>query len=218
MEFFVIHIRRKFMLKVGLIILAAGSASRMGQPKQLLDYQGQSLILHAVNVALASRCQPIIVVLGAYMEEIQPQIMTKPVQIVENSQWQMGLSSSIRAGVNALFKTNSQLDAVIISLADQPLVSAQVFTCMIQFYQETKKVIIASSYQQTIGVPALFSSSLFTELLQLQGDKGAKALIQKYIDQVLIVPIPEAATDIDTPDDYQQLLWQEKTGVRHFGF
>jgi molybdenum cofactor cytidylyltransferase len=194
------------IFKIGLIILAAGSATRMGRPKQLLSYQGRSLILHAVEVALASLCQPIIVVLGAYVEQIKPELMLKAVQVVENSQWQEGMSSSIRAGISMLLKTNSKLDAVIISLADQPLVSPQIFNQLIKSYQETQKVIIASKYNETTGVPALFSNALFPELMQLEGDKGAKALIQKYIDTGLILLIPEAAIDIDTPDDYKQLL------------
>lgn len=194
------------VFKIGLIILAAGSATRMGRPKQLLSYQGRSLILHAVEVALASLCQPIVVVLGAYVEQIKPELMPKAVQVVENSQWQEGMSSSIRAGISMLLKTNSKLDAVIISLADQPLVSPQIFNQLIKSYQETQKVIIASKYNETTGVPALFSNALFPELMQLEGDKGAKALIQKYIDTGLILLIPEAAIDIDTPDDYKQLL------------
>lgn len=194
------------VFKIGLIILAAGAATRMGRPKQLLSYQGRSLILHAVEVALASLCQPIIVVLGAYVEQIKPELMPKAVQVVENSQWQEGMSSSIRAGMSMLLETNSKLDAVIISLADQPLVSPQIFNQLIQSYQETQKVIIASKYNETTGVPALFSNSLFPELMQLKGDKGAKALIQKYIDTGVILLIPGVAIDIDTPDDYKQLL------------
>ena len=194
------------VFKIGLIILAAGAATRMGRPKQLLSYQGRSLILHAVEVALASLCQPIIVVLGAYAEQIKPELMLKAVQVVENSQWQEGMSSSIRAGISMLLKTNSKLDAVIISLADQPLVSPQILNQLIYSYQETQKVIIASKYNETTGVPALFSNSLFPELMQLKGDKGAKALIQKYIDTGVILLIPGVAIDIDTPDDYKQLL------------
>jgi len=194
------------VFKIGLIILAAGAATRMGRPKQLLSYQGRSLILHAVEVALASLCQPIIVVLGAYAEQIKPELMLKAVQVVENSQWQEGMSSSIRAGISMLLKTNSKLDAVIISLADHPLVSPQILNQLIQSYQETQKVIIASKYNATTGVPALFSNALFPELMQLEGDKGAKALIQKYINTGVILLIPEAAIDIDTPDDYKQLL------------
>ncbi|MBW4646636.1 MAG: nucleotidyltransferase family protein [Goleter apudmare HA4340-LM2] len=199
-------------LNVGLIILAAGAATRMGKPKQLLVYQGQSLILHTVNVALASLCQPVIVVLGAYIEQIQPELITKPVQVVENSQWQQGMSSSIRTGMTALLKTNSNFDAVIISLADQPLIPPHVFHQLIHSYQETQKIIIACQYDNTVGVPALFSRTLFPELMQLAGDQGAKALIQKYRDTVLMVSLPAAAIDIDTPDDYQQLLLQEQTG------
>jgi molybdenum cofactor cytidylyltransferase len=194
------------MKNVGLIILAAGKANRMGKPKQLLIYQGSSLIFHAVKIGLNSICKPIVVVLGAYSEQIKPEIDKLPVQIVENPDWQTGMSSSIRAGIAAINQSNSKLDAVIIALADQPLISEAVFDRLIQSYQETKNIIIASAYDDIVGVPALFDCALFGELMQLEGDRGAKALMRKYRDEVLAIKIPEAGIDIDTPDDYEKLL------------
>lgn len=176
----------------------------MGKPKQLLPYQGRSLVRHAVEVALASAYQPIIVVLGAHADQIKPEIPLST--FVVESRWQQGMSASIRAGVETLLQSNSTLDAIIISLADQPLVSPQVFQQLVRHYQQTQKAIVASKYNETIGVPALFSCALFPELIQLQGTKGAKALIQKYADTVSSIPVPEAAIDIDTPEDYEQLL------------
>ena len=194
------------MKNVGLIILAAGKASRMGKPKQLLTYQGISLISHAVKIALNSICKPVVVVLGAYAEQIKPQIDKFPIQIVENPHWQTGMSSSIRAGITAIKESNSKLDAVIIALADQPLINSAVFNQLIQSYQQTENIIIASAYDDIVGVPALFNQSLFSELMQLQGDKGAKYLMRKYQNEVLTIKIPEAGIDIDTPDDYEKLL------------
>ena len=194
------------MKDVGLIILAAGKASRMGKPKQLLTYQGSSLISHAVKVGLNSICKPVVVVLGAYKEQIKPQIEKLPVQIVENPYWKTGMSSSIRAGIAAIKESNSNLDAIIIALADQPLIDAEVFNQLIQSYQQTGNIIIASAYDDIVGVPALFSNILFSELINLEGDKGAKALMGKYRDEVLTIEIPEAAIDIDTRDDYEKLF------------
>ncbi len=193
------------LMKVGLIILAAGKASRMGKPKQLLTYQGSSLISHAVKIGLNSICKPLIVVLGAYTEQIKPEIDKLPVKIVENPHWKTGMSSSIRAGIAAIKESNPNLDAVIIALADQPLISEAVFDRLIQSYQETQNIIIASAYDDIVGVPALFNKTLFSELINLEGDKGAKALMRKYQDEMLAIAIPEAAIDIDTPDDYQKL-------------
>ncbi len=194
------------MTNVGLIILAAGSASRMGKPKQLLSYRGSSLISHAVEVGFNSVCKPVVVVLGAYAEQIKPTINKFPVQIVENAHWKTGMSSSIRAGITAIKENNPKLDAVMIALADQPLISTTVFNQLVESYQERKNIIIASTYNDVIGVPALFSSVLLPELINLEGDRGAKALIKKYQDEVLSIAIPEAAIDIDTPEDYQKLL------------
>ena len=192
------------MKNVALIILAAGSASRMGKPKQLLNYQGNSLIFHAVKVALNSICKPVVVVLGAYAEEIKLQIDKLPIQIIENPFWETGMASSIRAGITVVNESNPELDAVIIALADQPLIRTAVFNQLVQSYQETENIIIASAYADVVGVPALFDCVLFPELIQLECDRGAKALMRKYQDEVFSIAIPEAAIDIDTPQDYQQ--------------
>ena len=194
------------MKNVGLIILAAGKASRMGKPKQLLNYQGTSLISHAVKMGLNSICKPVVVVLGAYAENIKPEIDKLPIQIVENPYWETGMSSSIRAGVAAIKESNSNLDAIIIALADQPLISEAVFNQLIQSYQETGNIIIASAYDDIVGVPALFNKNLFSELINLEGDRGAKALMGKYKNEVLTIPVAEAAIDIDTQEDYEKLL------------
>ena len=194
------------MKDVGLIILAAGKASRMGKPKQLLTYQGSSLISHAVKIALNSICKSVVVVLGAYAEQIKPEINKLPVQIIENPDWETGMSSSIRAGISAINQNNHNLDAVIIALADQPLISEAVFNQLIEKYQDTNNKIIAAAYDDIVGVPALFNQTLFSELMDIEGDRGAKSLMGKYQDEVLTIPIPEAAIDIDTQDDYEKLL------------
>ena len=198
------------MKNIGLIILAAGKASRMGKPKQLLTYQGSSLISHAVKIGLNSNCRPVIVVLGAYKEQVKPQIDKLPIEIIENSDWETGMSSSIRAGINAINQSNSNLDSVIIALADQPLISEAVFNQLIKEYRDTNNKIIAADYDDIVGVPALFDKNFFSELMDIEGDRGAKALIRKYRDEVLTVPVAEAAIDIDTPDDYQKLLSRKK--------
>ncbi|MEO0841055.1 MAG: nucleotidyltransferase family protein [Cyanobacteria bacterium J06643_5] len=147
------------MKNIGLIILAAGKASRMGKSKQLLAYQGNNLISHAIKTGLNSNCKSVVVVLGAYAEEIKLEIDKLPVQIIENADWETGMSSSIRAGINAIQQSNFNLDAVIIALADQPLISETVFNQLIEKYRETKNKIIAAAYDDIVGVPALFDKT-----------------------------------------------------------
>lgn len=193
---------------VGLILLAAGASTRMGSPKQLLPYQGCSLLRYMAEVALASCCEPIAVVLGSNAERTRQEINDLPLQIVENKQWSEGMSSSIRAGVKQITAVNQHLDAVVITLCDQPLVTSSRLNQLIEAYQITQSPVIASAYANTLGVPALFSHILFPELLSLTAKVGAKNLIQQYIDQVHQVSLPEGAIDVDTPEDYQQLRFK----------
>lgn len=190
---------------IGLMILAAGASTRMGTPKQLLLYQGCSLIRHITEVAIASLCQPIAVVLGANAERIQPELNQLPVQIVENQRWQEGMSSSIQVGLEALLAVNPNLEAVAIALCDQPFVSSQTLNQLVEAYHVTGKPIIACEYAGTIGVPALFSRTLFSELMILKSTEGAKQVIRTHMDEVFTVPFPEGVIDIDTPKDYAQL-------------
>lgn len=192
--------------QVGLILLAAGESRRMGTPKQLLSYQGDSLIRHATKEAIASECKEVMVVLGAYGDRISPKLNNLPVHICNNTQWQKGMSSSISTGVKSLLEIIPNLDAVIIALGDQPLITAKIYDRLIKNYRKNKIKAIASTYTETIGVPALFDYNLFSELCNLEGYGGAKQLLQRYTKPEHNLTIPEAAIDLDTPADYQKLL------------
>ena len=193
------------MSSVGLIILAAGGSTRMGTPKQLLSYRGSSLLQHLAEEAIASECQPTVVVLGAYAEQIKLEISHLPVYVVENRQWTEGMSASIRAGIKALNASCQNLEAAVILLCDQPFVSFRIINQLVETYHSTGKPIVASEYAGTLGVPALFSKSLFLELTALRGSEGAKQVIKKCIHQVFGIPFLAGAIDIDTPKDYQFL-------------
>ena len=192
--------------KVGLILLAAGESRRMGTPKQLLNYKGCSLILHATREAVASRCHPIIVVLGAYSDRIKPQIANLPVYFCQNYHWQQGMSTSISVGIQTITAIEPELNAVIIALGDQPLINTHIYNSLIENYLQSEQKAIASTYADTLGVPAIFAQTLFPNLLRMKNKGGAKQLLQKYSDRRFNLNVPEAAIDIDTPDDYQQLF------------
>ncbi len=188
---------------IGIIILAAGASSRMGTPKQLLLYRGRSFLSYIVEAAIASMCQPIVVVVGANAEQIKSEVSFR-VQVVENTRWTEGMSSSIAVGMQAL--VNQNIEGVVITLCDQPFVSTEIIDQLIAAYRLTGKSIVASEYAGTLGVPALFSRTLFPELMTLGATEGAKHLIKKYSEQVFSVPFPEGAIDIDTPQDYEHLI------------
>lgn len=193
------------MSTIGLIILAAGASTRMGTPKQLLLYQGISLLHHTVNIALESACRPVIIVLGAYFEQIKPEVEQLPVHIVENADWEQGMSTSIQAGIRALTKINPDADAVVITVCDQPFLSVDTIAQLIDAYHYTHQPIIASEYAGTLGVPALFSRHLFSELTALNAAEGARKVIKKYQEKVVQVSFPEGEFDLDTPQDYERI-------------
>ena len=187
----------------GLIILAAGSSSRLGTPKQNLVFQGTTLLQRSIATALASDCAQVLVVLGANAELIEPIIADKPIQIIHNKEWQEGMASSIRIGISAMQQSTPQLESVILMLCDQPFADVSVINQLIKASAQNN--LVASAYNGTIGPPALFSKSHFEELLNLQGNEGAKKLLLKYADEVFKVPFPLGIIDIDTVGDYERL-------------
>ena len=196
----------KYNQNIGIVILAAGSSTRMGTPKQLLRYQGRSLLRHTIEVAIASVCQPIIVVLGAYAQLIKPDISQLSIQIVENLQWNKGICSSIKVGIQEIKTSYPEVEAVIVTLCDQPFISTEIINQLALAYHSTSQPIIACEYAETLGVPALFSDCLFLELMTITGGEGAKQVIKKHSQEVFSIFFPEGATDIDTPKEYADLL------------
>lgn len=192
------------MPEVGLILLAAGSASRMGQPKQLLEFRGQPLLKHGVGVALASVCRPVVVVLGAGAENLRPLLTNLPVQVVQNDAWAAGMGTSIRAGIAAMESTN--VSGVVLALADQPFVSHRTFNDLVECHLARGAAVVTSAYADTLGVPALFGRALFPELSQLADHAGCKGVLLRHSRNLVSRPCPEAAFDLDTPEDYQRFV------------
>ncbi len=188
---------------IAIVVLAAGASRRMGVAKQLLQVRGRSLLRHAVDAALGSRCRPVVVVLGANAEAVQPEVAGLPVQVVQNPHWSEGLSTSIRAGIEALSSAANAPEAVVLTLCDQPFVDTDSIEALAAAYRATAHPIVASEYRGTLGVPALFARALFPELLGLDGDQGAKQVIQRHLSSVRPVPCPLGAVDLDTPQDYE---------------
>jgi molybdenum cofactor cytidylyltransferase len=194
------------MGKIGIIILAAGSSQRLGQPKQLLSYLGKPLIQHLVEVTINSHCQPIVLVLGAYQDLIKPYLIDFKIHITFNQQWTEGIATSIQCGIKQIQTIESNLDGVILMLCDQPFVTTDLLNQLVRKYRRNKALIVASEYANILGVPALFDQSLFPELFKLQGDKGAKKLIHHDHPQVLSIPFVKGSIDLDTVEDVQRLF------------
>ena len=193
---------------VGAIVLAAGSSSRMGRPKQTLQYRGESLLRRAALNALGARCRPVIVVTGANAELSRRELEGLEVLEVFNPLWQTGMASSIGAGVEALISADPASDAAVLLLCDQPHVAADLISRLVDAYRTTGSPIVASAYGADFGAPALFAKALFAELTQLEGAAGAKQVIKRHAAAAHFLPFPGGEVDVDTPDDYSRLTAQ----------
>ena len=191
---------------IGLVILAAGASTRLGEPKQLLHFQGQTLLRRVSEVGLASCCQPVVVVLGSESQRLQSEVEALPIRIVHNPNWSMGMSTSIHVGIAAMEEEVNPLTATVLALCDQPLLDAARINLLVQTYQETQKPIVVSAYNNTWGTPALFDRRFWPELKALTGQRGAQKIALQHPNQVEAVPFEGGIYDVDTQDDYKALL------------
>lgn len=190
--------------QLGAILLAAGGSSRLGTPKQLLEFEGKTLLRRAAETLASTSFFPVVVVLGSEYETALDELDGLPVFGVNNRSWADGMSTSIRAGLETMADLGSQVDGVLITLCDQPRISSEMLDRFAEHYSETNAPVIAAEYSGTVGVPTLFSRELFGELTALQGDQGARAVIRDRSD-VAFIELPEAAFDIDTREDVEKL-------------
>ncbi|MCF0058651.1 NTP transferase domain-containing protein [Dyadobacter sp. CY356] len=191
-----------------IVILAAGKSARLGQPKQLLPFKGKSLICHCVETALKV-VENVIVVIGAERKRIESEIKSSAVQIVFNPEWEEGMASSIRAGLNYLTENNPAIHEVIFMVCDQPFVSVDLLQKLISVKRLSAKRIVASHYSEIAGTPVIFDRTIFPELMELKGDVGARKIILKNNDRMSTVDFPLGNIDMDTADDYRKLLMQK---------
>lgn len=188
-----------------IIILAAGASSRMHEPKQLLPYRDKSFLAHTVTEAQKTLL-PVIVVLGANASTIKSQTGMMAVEIVVNEKWKNGISSSIIAGLNKALERYKDSQNCIFSVCDQPYITSAVFLELVDQKKKSGKKLVASCYEDTLGTPCLFDKEFFGELLMLRGDLGAKSILQKYPNDVASVDFQNGKIDVDTRNDYEELL------------
>jgi len=194
---------------IAAIILAAGESSRLGQPKQLIQFQSKTLVRRVVDAASEAGCQPILVVLGSETETelvqgISSEFKNTGATIIGNPNWKGGIGTSIRTGVQHLIEIAPGVEATVLLACDQPFVDRAVIEGLITLHHETRKPIVAARYAGTLGVPALFDRSRLQDLLGLDDSAGAKSIILSNRDQVAEFPFPEGEIDIDTAEDRER--------------
>lgn len=192
-------------MSITILLLAAGSSSRMGQSKQLLPVNGVPLLVRSVREAL-NACPDVTVVLGAQAEAHRSALAGIPLNIVVNPHWQKGMGNSLKQGLAHLLQIDPLVEGVLVMVCDQPGATSSHLVKLIKLATQSTKTIIASAYGNTQGVPALFKRQAF-ELLALIGDEsGASKLIRQHPEMVDVIDLPGGDIDIDTPTDYQRFL------------
>ncbi|MFL5348394.1 MAG: NTP transferase domain-containing protein [Hyalangium sp.] len=197
-------------MKVGVVLLAAGGSARLGRPKQLLVHRGKTLVRRAAEAAVLAGCGPVVAVLGAQTEAVEAQLAELPVHTVRNEAWETGLGSSLRVGLRALEAagpagTSGGVEAALIMLCDQLRVDAGHLRALVKAFQRTQASIVASGYDGTRGVPALFSRAIFPELEALAPDEGARGVIARKPSRVVEVALEGGGEDVDTQADLRRL-------------
>ena len=189
------------------IILAAGGSTRLGRPKQLLSYHGETLVARTVRIVQAISFSPIVLVTGANAPEVEAAVSAPDVHTVFNPDWQAGMGDSIRTGVAALLSENAAPVAVLLSVCDQPFLSEDLLRLLCETRHTTGKKIVASEYGETWGVPCIFDHAVLSELAALSGANGARSVTERYrkTGDAVAVSFPEGVFDIDTPADWERV-------------
>lgn len=194
------------MAKIPILLLAAGSSSRMGQPKQLLPWGEQTLIEHQIQTLLKTD-HPVNVVIGSYSNLIISVIEKFPINIFINIDWELGMGSSISLGISQIIQKFPDEIGVLITLLDQPLITASYLQKMLDAFQSgSRQIIVSHSASGWTGVPVLFDQCYFKELSELKNEEGAKKIVKHHEENVISLDGGEMLEDIDTPETYLRLL------------
>lgn len=192
-------------MKIAILILAAGESKRMHGIKQVLPWKNTTLLGNAIEQAIESKANAVYIVLGANADQITPSIAHYNIQTIENKNWKNGLGNSIAAGVNYIKDNQLDYDAILITLADQPLLTADYYNLLIDNYAQKEAKIIASETNNLPSVPAIFDALYFEKLSQLNQDKGAKEILLAAENEVFVLRTNANLMDVDTQTAYEKI-------------
>jgi molybdenum cofactor cytidylyltransferase len=196
------------MLRFNVVLAAAGGSSRLGQPKQLLNLDGRPLVVRALQTALISGAEQVVVVLGAHADEVKAACAGLGMfpnesftRFIVNERWQEGMGGSIRVGISAV---GPKAEVAVLMLCDQPKVTSPLLRSLVEAISE-QTPIAACRYEGMAGAPCAFHRSVFPELMKLEGDRGARDIIRDPSRAVRLVEFEGGAVDVDEPEDVERL-------------
>ncbi|NLJ39694.1 MAG: nucleotidyltransferase family protein [Candidatus Atribacteria bacterium] len=185
------------------VILAAGGSKRIGKPKQLLKLENDYLINSVISHSLESNLSYIIVVLGAYFNQVNNRIInSKKIQIIRNRNWHEGQSTSLIAGLQAADERKA--DAVMFLLGDQPLISTRIINELLNKYEEGRHEVVMLRTGEKKTPPIVFSRICFDKIYDLKGDKGAREIINSLNTGYVENKDLSAIIDIDTLEEFSR--------------
>lgn len=188
------------------LILAAGASRRLGRPKQLEPWrEGITLLGAVIEAARSYGLDELWIVLGSGSDQVMAEVDLDDVGIIENPEWEEGLASSLRVGLDAITR-QSRADAVLVLLGDQPDISPEVVDKLLGRRPRSKAMAIVPKYRYTWGNPILIDRTLWPRLMSLSGDEGAKRLLQahpEWVEEVWVESLPPR--DVDTAADVEEL-------------
>ncbi len=195
-------------MRYAIILLAAGQSTRMGSCKLEIRYEQKTLLEHAITAAIESQAHHTVVVAGAYPDVVHRTAEKYPVDVTHNPNYSTGIASSIKAGLQYV-KLNYSVDAVIISVSDQFYLRSINFNALMDKHEANKEFIVASLYQGILGVPCLFPKNTFGLLESIDGDIGARKILNTHQDKLCFVPFANGWKDLDSPSDLIDLPLDE---------
>jgi len=190
---------------IAVLILAAGSSKRLGKPKQLVKFKNKTLLQHSIDVSEALDLSEKIIVLGANEKKILNEVDLKNHKLLINNNWQQGMSTSLKKGLEEIRNLHPTIEHVLVLLSDQPFISELVLQELIDKHLTANCLASFSEYQEIPGVPAIFSREIFPDLMRIEGDRGARDLIKNGLTNYQLVPFEKGIVDIDTEKDLQFL-------------
>jgi len=196
-------------MSLHILVLAAGASTRLGQPKQLVKLGGRPVLHRVVSTAVGIAGHSVTVVIGAHAKDLSHLLGHSPASVIVNREWEEGMASSIRRGLASM---PAGCDAVMILLGDQVAVTTDDLKRLVSSWKEQDSVIATATYERHVGVPAIFPRVCFSELAELRGDNGARLVLERNNYRLVRVPMPNAAIDLDTPEDLAALTERFRTG------